>query len=393
MFDIKEAADALHSASWNFTPYDGVEQLSEHKNITWIPYHLDVTQHNVTVVSDTIEYILAARCPDQAVVFFWRHEGYAADVIRFMNAVCEILLLHHGYDRASFYYTTSATDCPKNHEIYKKLFRYFPYLPNNVFFDPIWEVSQIPECNTVIEHDPSCNDKSKLFLSLNGQPRPHRLALLGMLHKRRLFDLGYVSAFNFHSPVGDFSSVDMMYPKYTLDIQDAFTELAPGLPINLTLMATKENMHRLNEEDIKLYKSSLFSLVAETLFHSDVDDLNQDHSYYNNLLCFPCILMSEKIWKPIRASHPFIVYATPHFLSDLRDLGYKTFHPYINEEYDLLEDPEQRLTAILHEVERLSKLTEEETIKWWQAVSQIAEFNYHTLKSSTRTITLRKIYL
>jgi hypothetical protein len=211
-----------------------------------------------------------------------------------------------------------------------------------------------------------------------------------MLHERSLFDLGYVSAFNFHNSIGDFSYVDMMYPMYAMGIQDAFTELAPKLPMNLTLKANKENMHRLNEEDITLYKSSLFSLVTETLFYSD--DLNHDYIYYRNLLCLPCTLMSEKIWKPIRASHPFIVYSTPHFLSELRALGYKTFHPYINEEYDLLEDPEQRLTAILNEVERLSKLSEEETIKWWQQVSQIAEFNFNTLKSSTRKVVLRKIY-
>ena len=43
---------------------------------------------------------------------------------------------------------------------------------------------------------------------------------------------------------------------------------------------------------------------------------------------------SEKMAKPLRAGMPFVVVASKKFLYRLRKMGFKTFHPYINESYD-----------------------------------------------------------
>jgi len=69
---------------------------------------------------------------------------------------------------------------------------------------------------------------------------------------------------------------------------------------------------------------------------------------------------TEKTYKPIACDRPFIIFSTPEFLKEFRQLGYKTFHPYIDETYDTIEDNSARLKAIVSEIERLTNLPEEE---------------------------------
>lgn len=44
--------------------------------------------------------------------------------------------------------------------------------------------------------------------------------------------------------------------------------------------------------------------------------------------------ITEKTTKPIRAGIPFVMIAQENYLKKLKQLGFKTFHPYINESYD-----------------------------------------------------------
>lgn len=43
---------------------------------------------------------------------------------------------------------------------------------------------------------------------------------------------------------------------------------------------------------------------------------------------------SEKTWKPIAAEQIFVVIACKHYLRRIKQMGFKTFHPYIDESYD-----------------------------------------------------------
>ena len=57
--------------------------------------------------------------------------------------------------------------------------------------------------------------------------------------------------------------------------------------------------------------------------------------------------VSEKTWRPISIQMPFIIIGQRHSLSRLRDIGYKTFHTIWDESYDMIEDPKERMTAII----------------------------------------------
>lgn len=65
---------------------------------------------------------------------------------------------------------------------------------------------------------------------------------------------------------------------------------------------------------------------------------------------YPCPYISEKVFRPISCKRPFIVVGASHTLKLLQSLGFKTFSNIINESYDDIVDPEQRLVAVINEI-------------------------------------------
>jgi hypothetical protein len=86
-----------------------------------------------------------------------------------------------------------------------------------------------------------------------------------------------------------------------------------------------------------LYADTYFSLVTETNFE------------------YPHSFRTEKIYKPLKLGHPFIVSANYGFYRDLHNLGYKTFGNLIDESFDLIENNEDRLKRTVQVVEDLCK--------------------------------------
>jgi hypothetical protein len=93
---------------------------------------------------------------------------------------------------------------------------------------------------------------------------------------------------------------------------------------------------------------------------------------YNLSPAFP----TEKTYKALSCRRPFIIFSTPQFLKEFKELGYETFHPYINESYDEIEDDKTRLMAIADEVERISKLSSEEFDVLLKNCEPIAKRNF-----------------
>jgi hypothetical protein len=67
----------------------------------------------------------------------------------------------------------------------------------------------------------------------------------------------------------------------------------------------------------------------------------------------------------------------------LKECGYQTFHPYIDESYDNIEDDELRYQAVIQEINRLCAQTDEEWITWQNNIKSIVEHNYQVLLSKT----------
>ena len=87
------------------------------------------------------------------------------------------------------------------------------------------------------------------------------------------------------------------------------------------------------------------------------------------------IHLTEKTLRPLACGHPFMILNGPGALEKIREYGFKTFQPYINESYDKETDPVKRMDMVLTEMNRINSSSEKYQ-KWiWDGCQQIAEHN------------------
>lgn len=77
---------------------------------------------------------------------------------------------------------------------------------------------------------------------------------------------------------------------------------------------------------------------------------------YDDRIFFP----TEKIGKALISGKPFIVIGSKHFLKNLRQMGFKTFHPVINETYDLHDDIVTRVRTAYDSFNKLRNQDQQE---------------------------------
>jgi len=105
------------------------------------------------------------------------------------------------------------------------------------------------------------------------------------------------------------------------------------------------------------YYNSSIDVVLETLF----DDAR--------------IHLTEKILRPIACGKPFILVSTPGSLQYLRDYGFETFNEYIDEDYDLISDPLNRLQHIINLMKHISQLSKSDKKYLYTQLHLIANRN------------------
>jgi hypothetical protein len=115
--------------------------------------------------------------------------------------------------------------------------------------------------------------------------------------------------------------------------------------------------HYSAEFDIKDYESTDIEVVLETLF--DDDRLH----------------LTEKSLRPIACGQPFILAGTHGSLEYLRSYGFKTFSDIWDESYDLIEDPQKRLHAIIDVMIQIAKLEPSDRERKIAQAQIIAEYN------------------
>lgn len=206
--------------------------------------------------------------------------------------------------------------------------------------------------------------KDKKFVAFNRVPRPHRVYLMEYLLENNRIDNGYVS-------FGYDGEWERQTRPWLEMLKDRFPNINKNIdifPLNINASEERNNPADVRIEDIQYYENSYFSIVTET----------QYFAYGSSDICNyvePNIFPSEKVYKPLALLHPFILMARPRFLEALRKHGYKTFHPYIDETYDTIEDDYERLEYIYREIDRLSNLSDQEYLVWMEKIKPIVEYN------------------
>jgi hypothetical protein len=91
------------------------------------------------------------------------------------------------------------------------------------------------------------------------------------------------------------------------------------------------------------------------------------------------LYITEKTLRPIFRFQPFIHIGTPYVLRELRRMGFRTFAPLVDESYDAIVDPVERMAAILEQVDRLCRLTKVELHEAYCGMWDTLEHNFNHL--------------
>jgi hypothetical protein len=225
--------------------------------------------------------------------------------------------------------------------------------------------------------------RDKYFICLNLRPRKHRTALVLHLLERGHIHKGHVTYFG--DEFAEHESVDKAADRLSfLESLPSKDRLIPFIdklnsitPLLLDKDASKikkdlwdrkpGKVEFLIPEGDDLAKNginSYFEIVTETWL------TDQTNSY-----------ITEKTIRPIIRLQPFIHIGSPFLLKYLSELGFKTFSPFIDESYDEIDDPVERLEAIFKEIDRLCSMSADEIHKWYCDLYPRLLHNYEHFKN------------
>lgn len=113
------------------------------------------------------------------------------------------------------------------------------------------------------------------------------------------------------------------------------------------------------------FTNSYCSIVLETFFALPQTELAS--------------FLTEKTFKCLKHGHPFVIAGPPGSLSELRELGYRTFDHCIDNSYDLIIDPTQRWLAVAQTIEQLKT---QDLPAWFEQCRPDLEHNQQVFLSS-----------
>ena len=212
---------------------------------------------------------------------------------------------------------------------------------------------------------------SKCFLNLNRRWRLHRPLMYVLLKDMNLTNKGFISfaeADDHTNWQTAYSKLVSMYSnhKNIKPILDRNSDVINTPPLYLDTEDLVTNRAQHEESINEYYRDTYFSLINETTYHEGIP------------------FLSEKVFKAIGMHHPFVLATAPNSLQYLKQLGYNTFHPYIDESYDEIVDDGDRMIAIVNEVKRLCEMSKEEYKVWRLSVSKICEKNRNVMKRKNK---------
>lgn len=208
-----------------------------------------------------------------------------------------------------------------------------------------------------------------IFGALYNRPTWSRIGLAGYLHKHHSkqttlnfrFDPRDMDQRN----VFELDQLFVMHPESVKNFMDVYSEFplqleeTDGYTVGGT---TKTHTDQLSN----FYPDFFVDIVAETFL--------KGRSFYP----------TEKTTRPMLMKKPFILMGSKCFLIHLRQMGFKTFHDFWNEDYDG-HGTDQRYTRILDIIKDLASKSPAELQDMYQRMQPILDHNYNLLISKKFT--------
>ena len=232
------------------------------------------------------------------------------------------------------------------------------------------DVCTIIECPLLYSYYANCIEKLQPSFSTN--KKSHFLSLNNRATTRRqmlyyFFDKFSLRSKSYFSYIGEIKRTKF---KSHDDISNICTE--NGNPWFLTKSKLKELNERIP-----------ITIDGDTFFENDWG--YGQSCYYDDAFCsivmetytaeqYP--FFTEKTFKPIAFFHPFILDCNPGGLALLREMGFKTFDDFWDEDYDNLRD-NPRLEAIFHLILEISNWSQEKINAVYSKMMPILEHNHN----------------
>ena len=218
-----------------------------------------------------------------------------------------------------------------------------------------------PTITTKEEFISSIGKPKKDFLHLTGRWKLHRLLILSQLQKLGSDNnlVSWDSRYYDEKLVNDFLKLDN-----NIEFMEMLKTESKVLDVE-----NIKNVMGYGFENKEMYLNSYISLVTESIFFEE-----KGKGLINSN--FPSGFLSEKIWKPIGHCQPFILIGPAKSLQYIKErYHFKTFHPFIDEDYDNELNDELRLELIQKEIDKFSNKSEDEKIEFLNEVKDICIYN------------------
>ena len=224
--------------------------------------------------------------------------------------------------------------------------------------DHLWPVPYVyNNYHFVRTHMANSNKKilqpeTRLFFAdvLFGNEKPHRRLFFDLMRKNNMLEGNIINLFHHYK--------SKFLESVTDDTQREMDAIQEGQGyLNTTTFLGNNFVSQHISKPIM--ENSWISVVSETLPDND------------------CFFVTEKTAKPLMAGRPFIMLGGANYLKQLRQLGFKTFAPVIDESYDDIPDLQTRVIKAFDSLHALSKKDPKEiTQKLWPVLKHNQEIMY-----------------
>ena len=208
------------------------------------------------------------------------------------------------------------------------------------------------------------------FNRLTSNLRVYRSLFISELIQRNILDQGHVS-YSSTCPDNGKDYVSNLYEARDLRLITA--KLADEAVSNLSSVSMPLHIDTPHNASIP---NCSFSLSA-------VDECMESFLYVVTETCYwerKCHL-TEKIFKPIVSRMPFVLVGPAHNLAYLRSYGFKTFDRWIDESYDSIKDPIERMHAIGRVLLDISNRSLDDLQVMLKEMTPVLEHNYQLFYS------------
>ena len=197
------------------------------------------------------------------------------------------------------------------------------------------------------------------FLFKIRNTRPHRKSILYKLASDNLLEKGDWSCLTeFSIKDWEVREFNELY-RWNLDIEQIKQIVKVPKNLESEQGIAHAEVSAWTDRHVEAHTHSYFYICTETFTNKEYKSL------------------TEKVFKPIVNFQPFFFVAYPGALALLRNLGFRTFHPFIDESYDSEPNEANRMNMIIAEIHRLCNMSKEQIHEWYWQMADILIHNHN----------------